>query len=103
MSTPSLVVVVGGGQDTVTRRGGLQLLLLRGIWGLVTPVQVLCPPLPVPLPPASLPGGLLVILQTPLRGEPADMERRSPLGLHPTSVRAASLGPRFPIFKAEVM
>lgn len=78
------------------------MLLLWGIWGLAIPVQVLGLPLPVPLPPASLPGGLLVILQTPLRGEPADMENGHPLACTPL-VQAAWLGLRLPIFKAEVM
>lgn len=68
-------------------RGLQELLLLRRLGGLAAfiLVLVLVLQLSVPLPSTLLPGGLLIVLQTPLCGEPGDTERRSPLGPHPTS------------------
>ena len=56
----------GGGGDS------LQGLLLRQLGGLAASVLILGPELPVPLPAAPLPGGLLLIFHAPLSGEPGE-------------------------------
>lgn len=97
----------------------LQFLLLQRLWGPAASILVLGPQLPVPLLPTSFWGDLLLIFQTPLRGEPGGHRETVTVSPHPASLVQAGLagamwvggagppwpclGLSIPIFKAEAV